>query len=238
LNQREELARSNKDLEQFAYVASHDLQEPLRAVAGCVQLLQKRYEGQIDARADEFIEHTADGCKRMQSLIDDLLTFSRIGPLEHGHGPVSCSAALAAALRNLSAAIEETGAEISSDTLPEIRGEKSQLAMLFQNLVGNAIKFRQNGEVPRVHISATLSGRQATFSVTDNGIGISPEHSERIFGLFQRLHTRREYAGTGIGLALCKRIIERHGGRIWVESVLGKGATFCFTLPLANGDAS
>lgn len=234
--QRVEMERSNKDLEQFAYVASHDLQEPLRSVAGCVQLLRKYYQARLDERADQFIAYSVDGCTRMQSLIDDLLTFSRIGRLEGPVRSVHCSQALATAIKNLSGAIEESGAEISTDELPIVSGEASQLIMLFQNLVGNAIKFRKPGECPRIHVGAGRDGAWESFSVRDGGIGIEPKYFDRIFGVFQRLHSRSEYPGTGIGLAVCNRIVERHGGRIWVESGPGQGTTFHFTLPASNGE--
>jgi PAS domain S-box-containing protein len=236
VRQREEVERSNKDLEQFAYIASHDLQEPLRSVAGCVQLLKKYYQDRLDERAEEFITHSVDGCKRMQRLIDDLLEFSRIGRLDGPRRTVNTAETLAAALKNLAVSIEESQAQISSDELPEVIGESSQMVLLFQNLVGNAIKFRKPGEPPSVHISARREGEWVNFSVRDGGIGIDPKHFVRIFGVFQRLHTRREYPGTGIGLAMCNRVIERHGGRIWVDSEAGGGATFHFTLPAANGD--
>lgn len=236
-SQQQALERSNRDLEQFAYVASHDLQEPLRAVAGCVQLLQKRYQGQIDERADQFIAHAVDGCKRMQTLIDDLLTFSRVGRNEDAPGPVDCEEALHEALRNLSSTIATSRAEISSDPIPPVRAEMSQMIMLFQNLVGNAIKFRKPGKIARIHIGAIDDGGQTHFTVGDQGIGIAPEHQDRIFGVFQRLHTAREYPGTGIGLAICKRIVERNGGRIWVESSPGQGTVFHFTLPRTKEEA-
>jgi PAS domain S-box-containing protein len=232
--QREELERSNKDLEQFAYVASHDLQEPLRAVAGCVQLLQKHYQDRLDPRADQFIGHTVDGCQRMQSLIDDLLTFSRVGRGGRGDETVDCEAALAIAIRNLSVSIAESGARITSGQLPPVKGDPPQMATLFQNLIGNAIKFRRPGAPVHVQVGAVVRDVHVVFSVADNGIGIASEHFERIFGVFQRLHTRREYPGTGIGLALCKRIVECGGGRIWLESQPGDGTTFFFTLPLAS----
>lgn len=235
--QREELERSNKDLEQFAYVASHDLQEPLRAVAGCVQLLQKHCQGRLDERADEFIGHAVDGCKRMQGLIDDLLAFSRLARDDREHKTVDSTAALAITVRNIAALIEENDAQITSDQLPPVEGDPLRLAMVFQNLVGNAVKFRRPSEPVKVYVGAVVKGNHIIFSVADNGIGIAPEHFERIFGIFQRLHTRREYPGTGIGLAVCKRIVERHGGRIWVESEPGCGTTFYFTMPLAATDA-
>jgi PAS domain S-box-containing protein len=234
LRQRtEELARSNRDLEQFAYVASHDLQEPLRAVAGPLQLLQRRYEGQLDARADEFIGHAVDGATRMQALIDDLLSYSRVGRLEDPKQSVSAEHALQSALKNLAVVIQETGAEITHDALPAVQAISTQLTLLFQNLIGNAIKFRQKDRAPRIRIGAEPVGDQWQFSVADNGIGIADQYFDRIFVIFQRLHTRREYPGTGLGLALCKRIVEHHGGKIWVESTPGEGATFFFTMPCA-----
>jgi PAS domain S-box-containing protein len=235
--QRDELERSNKDLEQFAYVASHDLQEPLRAVAGCVQLLKKRYHGQLDERAHEYIGHAVDGAKRMQSLIDDLLTFARIRRAENTSHAVSCADALSVALKNLSVSIQESGAQVTWDALPIVSGEAGQITMLLQNLIANAVKFRKPTEIPHIHIGVSRDARRATFSVSDNGIGISQEHFERIFGVFQRLHTRSEYPGTGIGLAVCKRIVEHQGGRIWVESKPGEGATFRFVLPLSPEEA-
>lgn len=237
IRQQRDLERSNHDLEQFAYVASHDLQEPLRAVAGCVQLLQKHYRNRLDARADEFIAHTVDGCKRMQSLIEDLLTFSRIGRRQEASGQVDCAKALSVALRNVSCSVDQSRAKISFDPLPPVLAETSEVIMLLQNLVGNAIKFRIPGTVPRIHVAAAVCQGEVVFTVMDNGIGIAPEHQERIFGVFQRLHTVREYPGTGIGLALCKRIVERHGGRIWVESSLGNGTAFHFTLPAVPKEA-
>ncbi|MDG0025809.1 CHASE3 domain-containing protein [Trinickia sp. Y13] len=229
----EELARSNRDLEQFAYVASHDLQEPLRAVAGPLQLLQRRYQGQLDARADEFIGHAVDGATRMQTLIDDLLSYSRVGRLEDPKQPVPAEQALEFALKNLAVVIDETGAQIEHEALPVVQAISSQLALLFQNLIGNAIKFRSKERTPVIRVRAEPLGREWRFLVADNGIGISEQYFERIFVIFQRLHTRREYPGTGLGLALCKRIVEHHGGKIWVESTPGEGTTFYFTVPRA-----
>lgn len=230
LQRTEELARSNQDLEQFAYVASHDLQEPLRAVAGCIQILQRRYQGQLDAQADELITHVVDGAHRMRQLIEDLLAFSRVGTRGARPEPVEADHALDLALQNLGAILEDTGAVISRQPLPRVAADCTQLAQVFQNLIGNALKFRRESP-PSVAISAVRQDNLWTFAIRDNGIGIDPRHTERIFGIFQRLHTRRDYPGTGIGLALCRRIVERHGGRIWVESQPGLGSTFFFTLP-------
>jgi len=228
----EDLARSNDDLQQFAYVASHDLQEPLRMVASYTQLLAKRYKGRLDADADEFISFAVDGANRMQVLIHDLLAYSRAGrngKLIHG---VPSENALKAALVNLQAAIEESGAVITQDSMPVISTDESQLAKVFQNLIGNAIKYHGDA-APCIHIGASKADREEwVFSVRDNGLGIDPQYFERIFILFQRLHGRKEFEGTGIGLAICKKIIERMGGRIWVESEPGKGSTFYFTQPL------
>jgi PAS domain S-box-containing protein len=226
----EELARSNQDLEQFSYVASHDLQEPLRAVAGSLQLLQRRYQGQLDVRADEFIGHAVDGATRMQALIDDLLAYSRVGRQEDRHQLADCGKALDQALRNLNTAIQESGAQVSRGALPTLPAISAQLSLLFQNLVGNAIKFGRKDTPMRIHVGAEHRGNAWLFRVEDNGIGIDPQYFERIFLIFQRLHTRREYPGTGIGLALCKRIVEHHGGSIWIESKSGEGTTFFFTL--------
>lgn len=226
----DELRRSNAELEQFAYVASHDLQEPLRAVAGMVQLLQKRYQGQLDERADEYIHHAVEASSRMQSLINDLLMYSRVERRNHSIESVQSEECLTAALNNLDVSIHETRARVTADALPTVEADATQLTQLFQNLIGNGIKFRGEKD-PHIHISAAKVENAWQFSVRDNGIGIERQYFERIFLIFQRLHTRREYAGTGIGLALCKKIVERHGGKIWVESSLGEGSTFYFTLP-------
>jgi PAS domain S-box-containing protein len=225
-----ELARSNAELEQFAYVASHDLQEPLRSVASCVQLLKKRYESRLDERADEFIRHTVDGTKRMQALITDLLAYSRVGTHTHPFERVEGEEVLAEAVANLTAAIQESGAIVTHDPLPAVVADGSQLTQILQNLIGNAIKFRAE-RPPEIHVGARRGEGEWVFTVADNGIGIEPQYFDRIFRVFQRLHTRSRYPGTGIGLAICKKIIERHEGRMWIESELDKGSTFHFSLP-------
>jgi PAS domain S-box-containing protein len=227
----EELNRSNEELQQFSYVASHDLQEPLRMVASYTQLLASRYKGKLDGDADEFIDFAVDGCNRMQRLIQDLLAYSRSGTDGKALQKRSSEDALNNALKNLSGTIAESGAVVTHDALPAITTDDTQLEQVFQNLVGNAIKYRGT-EVPTVHISAARKGLEEwTFSVRDNGLGIEAQYFERIFILFQRLHGRTEFKGTGIGLAICKKIVEGLGGRIWVESQVGKGSTFYFVLP-------
>jgi signal transduction histidine kinase len=225
-----QLENSNKELEQFAYIASHDLQEPLRMVASYTQLLAKRYQGQLDEKADRYIAYAVDGAKRMQQLITDLLAFSRVTTQARQLIPTDCHAVLQLALTNLRVSISESGAEVTYDPLPTVLAEGAQLTQVFQNLIGNSLKFRGD-KTPHVHISAVNNGTEWTFAVRDNGIGIDQQHAEKIFVMFQRLHTREEYPGTGIGLAIVKKIVERHGGRIWVESEVGKGTTFLFTIP-------
>ena len=225
------LGRSNAELEQFAYVASHDLQEPLRMVSSYMQLFEKRYAGEVDAQAQKYINYAVEGAKRMQALIGGLLEFSRVGRVDEPFGPVDTGSALDHALLNLRSAIEESHAAVTRGQLPTVTGNAGRLAQVFQNLIGNAIKFRRRDEAPTIHVSALAQRKEWLFAVHDNGIGIDPQYLERIFVIFQRLHTRAEYPGTGIGLSICKKVIERHGGRIWVESQPGAGATFHFTLP-------
>ena len=235
---RRELERSNAELEQFVYMASHDLQEPLRKVASFLELLSARYSGTLDRDADEFIAFAVDGARRMQVLIRDLLKLSRARRNADSFQPVETEAALEAAVVNLSKGIEEADATITHDTLPIVLGDPTQLTQLFQNLIGNAVKFRKRNVPVRIHVAATGCGDKATFEVRDNGIGIKPEYVDRIFVMFRRLHSQEQYPGTGIGLTLCKKIVENHGGEIWVESEPGMGSTFFFTVPRWTGDNS
>jgi len=234
-----ELERSNADLQQFAYVASHDLQEPLRTITSYLTLLQRRYQGKLGADADEFIGFATDGAQRMSALIKAVLAYSRVGTHGAAFGPTDCGALVAAAVANLEARIVESGAQVVYDALPAVHGDAAQLGQLFQNLIGNALKFTRPDTPPVVRVEAERQGERWLVRVTDNGIGIAPAHTARIFQMFGRLHTRTEYEGTGIGLAVCQRIVERHGGRIWVESQPGQGAAFLFTLPAsAERDAT
>jgi signal transduction histidine kinase len=226
----EELTRSNADLEQFAYIASHDLQEPLRMVAAYTQLISERYRGKLDENADKFIGYACEGALRMQTLIQDLLAFSRVGRVGVTAVAVNCESAMADVLLTLVPAIRESGATVTHSILPVVWADPSQMTQVFQNLIGNALKFRGT-DPPVVCVQAEKAGQDWLFSVSDNGIGIPPESAENIFVVFQRLHTRAEYSGNGIGLAVCKKIVERNGGKIWVEATPGGGSTFKFTLP-------
>jgi light-regulated signal transduction histidine kinase (bacteriophytochrome) len=239
-----ELERSNAELEQFASVVSHDLKEPLVSLGGFAEILREKYEDKLDAKAQTLISRIINGSLRMENLIKDLLAYAKVNSAEKSFRPVSCNAVLALAISNLRRTIGESGAVITSDDLPSVEGEETQLIQLFQNLIGNAIKYRKD-QPPQVHVSARSlgdadvnsrdklahSGTGWLFSVSDNGIGIDPAYYERIFQIFYRLHQGDQYPGTGIGLAVCKKIVERHGGRIWVESELDRGATFFFILP-------
>jgi signal transduction histidine kinase len=226
----EELARSNADLQQFAYIASHDLQEPLRMVAAYTQLLAERYRGKLDENADKYIGYACEGALRMQTLIQDLLAFSRVGKTGAASGRVDCDAAMEEVLQSLGPAMQASGAVVTHAALPVVWANRTQVMQVLQNLIGNAIKFRGK-EAPAISVQAEKAGQQWMFSVSDNGIGIAPEHRENIFVVFQRLHTRTEYAGNGIGLAICKKIVESCGGKIWVESLAGRGSIFRFTMP-------
>ncbi|MDP3895992.1 MAG: PAS domain S-box protein [Mesorhizobium sp.] len=229
----EELNRSNEELGQFAYLASHDLQEPLRMVASYTQLLSRRYQGKLDADADEFIAFAVDGASRMQRLIQDLLAYSRVGSKGQELIDTSSGDALDKALANLRGAIADSGAVVTHGNMPNVMADETQLAQLFQNIVGNAIKYQGPG-IPKVHVDAKKNGKEWVFSIKDNGLGIDEQYYDRIFGMFQRLHKREEFAGTGIGLAICKKIVERHGGTISVESKLGQGSTFRFALAVGE----
>ena len=232
-----EMQRSNTELEQFAYVISHDLQEPLRMVSSYTQLLAKRYSNKLDDDADEFISYAVNGAKRMQTLLHDLLEYSRVGTRGKPFSPVNCEHVVEQAMANLKIAIKECSASVSYDTLPTVIGDEGQLVRLFQNLIGNALKFRQD-EAPQVQITAQRRNNIVTFSIKDNGIGIDPQHSQSIFEIFRRLHTREEYPGTGMGLAICKKIVERHGGHISVQSQPGQGSTFYFSVDTAGGESA
>jgi signal transduction histidine kinase len=227
-----DLTRSNRELEQFAYVASHDLQEPLRMISNYLDLTKRRAGDRLSEQERQYVEHAIDGATRMRAMILDLLTYSRAGS-EPAREPVAADEALDEALRNLEAKLVETGAEVTRDPLPRVLADRIQLMQVLQNLVGNALKFRGDGDRPRIHVGASVDGAAATITVRDHGIGIEGEHLERIFHLFHRLHSRGEYPGTGIGLAICKKIVEGHGGRMWVQTRPGEGSTFSFTLPLA-----
>jgi len=231
--QAAELKRSNQELEQFAYVASHDLQEPLRMITSYTNLLARRYAPQLDSDASEFMNFAIDGAKRMQVLINDLLTYSRVGTKGKALVTIDTDSVLEKTLTVLQVAIAETGAEVTHDKLPPIQGDDVQIGQLLQNLIGNALKYR-NENAPRVHISCREEGENWLFSVQDNGIGIDPKFADKIFVIFQRLHTKEAYPGTGIGLAVCKKIVERHGGTIWVKSEPGAGSTFYFTVPTGS----
>jgi hypothetical protein len=225
-----ELAEVNAQLEQFAYVASHDLQEPLRMVTSYLQLVEKRYKDKLDADAEEFIGYAVDGAARMKRMINDLLAYSRVTTRGQPLASTNCENSLAQTLSNLEVAIKDNSVLITQDPLPTVMADGTQLMIVFQNLIENAIKFHADRQ-PHIHISAERKEDEWLFSVQDNGIGIAPEYSERVFAIFSRLHPHTKYPGTGIGLAICKRVLERHGGRIWVESQLGEGTTIFFTLP-------
>ncbi len=233
----EQLARSNRDLEQFAYVASHDLQEPLRMVSAYTQLLGERYRGKLDEQADKYIHYAIDGATRMQDLIHDLLRFSRVGREEMTFQATDCNIVVRQAITNLQASIHETASTVICKRLPVLTANGPQLEQVFQNLISNAIKFR-DGAIPFIEISAEAKDGSWIFSVSDNGIGIAPEHAEVIFSIFQRLHTRTEYSGNGIGLSICKKIIEQHGGEIWLGNHSGPGCTFNFNIPAMENGAS
>jgi light-regulated signal transduction histidine kinase (bacteriophytochrome) len=236
--QTAELTRSNADLEQFAYVASHDLQEPLRKVASFCQLLKRRYAGQLDERADQYINFAVDGAQRMQRLINDLLEFSRIGRITSGFAEVDLDRLMTDAVAQLDSVRERTGAEITWSGLPVVRGEEALLSTLLSNLVGNSLKFRQPDVPPQIEVSARQVAGEWEFTCRDNGIGIEAEFADKVFVIFQRLHGKEAYPGTGIGLAIAKKIVEYHGGRIWVDPEYTGGAAIHFTLPVASADAT
>jgi len=229
-----DLQRVNAELQQFAYIVSHDLGEPLRMVTNFVSLLAQRYQGKLDADADEYIGFAVDGARRMQQMLQDLLAYIRTGGQPQVFAPVDGEALLARVCTDLQMAIADAEAEITHEPLPTVQGDATLLGQVLQNLIGNALKFRGK-EPPYIHVSAQRGGNHWRFAIRDNGIGLAPQHAERIFQVFQRLHTRSEYAGTGIGLAICKKIVEQHGGRIWVESRPGEGAIFYFTVSDIGG---
>jgi len=231
---RAELERSNAELQQFAYVASHDLQEPLRTITSYLQLLQRRYRGALGEDADTFIGFAVDGARRMSALIKAVLAYSHVGTHGAAFAPVDSQALVAGVVATLHDRIEETGARVTCGDLPPVWGDATQLGQLVQNLIGNALKFRRRGAPPEVTVTATRVGGDWVLAVRDNGIGLPPDQRERVFGMFQRLHTREEYEGTGIGLSVCQKIVERHGGRIWVVSESGQGATFFVALPIID----
>ena len=230
----DDLQRSNKELQQFAYVASHDLQEPLRTVASYVELLAMKYRGKLDEKADQYIAFAVEGASRMSTLINDLLAYSRVGTQEKTFSSVELSSVLRNVLASLASAISRTGAQLTHDDLPVVTGDETQLSQLFQNMITNAIKFRKKDVPPVIRITARSDKNEWVFGVQDNGIGIDPAYHDRVFAIFQRLHTREEYPGTGVGLAICRKIVERHGGRIWVESAPAQGSSFYFTLPVKD----
>jgi PAS domain S-box-containing protein len=236
-NQKQDLARSNAELQQFAYVASHDLQEPLRMITSYLELLERRYKGQLDERADKFISYAVDGATRMQTLINDLLSYSRVGTSTQDRKAVDCEKIVQNVLSNLHLLIVQSNAVVTHDALPKVNGDPSQLTQLFQNLISNAIKFHREEETPQIHIGLDSTNGKWLFSVQDNGIGMEAQYLERIFIIFQRLHGKTEYPGTGIGLAVCKKIVERHGGNLRVESQPDHGSTFYFTLPQTAGNS-
>lgn len=233
----QELARSNRDLEQYAYISSHDLQEPLRMVSNFVQLLRKRYDSQLDDQARQYIQYAYDGSIQMQQLVNDLLAYSRVNRAELNAQTVSAAACLETAVRNLSLTLAESRAAVTHDPLPMVKADPLQLTQLFQNLLGNAVKFHKEGQPACVHVSAREQDGETVFAVRDEGVGIDPKYHEKVFVIFQRLHARGQYPGTGIGLAICKRIVERHRGRIWLESQPGAGTTVFFSLPQTWGSA-
>ena len=230
---QQDLARSNDDLEQFAYAASHDLQEPLRTITSYIGLIRDRYADALDDNAREFIHYAVDGAERMRTLIDDLLDYSRVETQGRPFQPVNCNRVAEYVLAALNQTVEQSSAVVECSRLPVINGDESQLSRLFQNLIGNALKFRGDTD-PHIRVWAELQDDEWVFAVQDNGIGIAPEHRMGVFGMFTRLHSRSRYEGTGIGLALCSKIAQRHGGRIWVDSEVGRGSTFRFNIPVAR----